>query len=179
MFLRSEPFCDIYLCRCRMCDHYRYVKIIGFVLNSHGIIFCIVIIITTTIYKSRSTNKLILQWHKITVLVKRTSVVKLPTHVAASYVHAHHTCRSPILLQSWKDIIIINITIIVTTLLEQFLIVVVIRKTQHHLGLSKMKIIKPESFDEIVCAIILLLFYRYCHVKTVRGIIRVCCCSCT
>jgi len=73
---------------------------------------------------------------------------------------------------------IINITIIMT-LSEQFLIVVVIRKIQRALGLSETKTIKPESFDEIVCAMILLLFYRYCHVKTDRGIIRVCCGSCT
>lgn len=108
------------------------------------------------------------------MLVKRTSVVKLPTHVAASYVHAYYTLRPPSSLLSWKDIIII-----IMTLPEQFLIVAGVQKIQRALGLRETETIKPESFDEIVCAMILLLFYRYCHVTTVGALKRVCCGSCT
>jgi len=68
------------------------------------------------------------------------------------------------------------------TLGTVFLTVVGVQKIRLALALRETKTIKPESFDEIVCAtILLLLFYRYCHVKTVGGcsFIRVCCGSCT
>lgn len=97
------------------------------------------------LYNTRPTNKLLLSLYPTTALVKRTSVVKLPTHVAASYVHAYYTRRSPSSLLSWKDIITI-----IMTLSEQLLIVVGVRIIQRALGLRETKTIKPESFDEIV-----------------------------